>query len=575
MALFFAHHLLLMAGQLLVLTLLLGVGLLWAPQVRLARHLAWEIPFRVFLGLGPLIALAQVWHLFWPINPAFTLCCLALGGLGLFRGRSTFFPELRSHLGRYWGWPLWVGAFLSSALVANLSLGGELIYDTGLYHLPAIHWNWRHPIVLGLGNLHNRLAFNNAIFLIHAAMDCLVSLPLSLRILNASLLLAFVPPLGRAFVALFKLTPLKTDPLDLALVVLFPWLIITGADHAASVSPDWPTFMVCMLLGLVVFDQVTHNDARKPVMKSALPLGLFLAALGFAIKISGAVFSFFALLVLGIGAFRRQRPALREVLKWLVFPLLLVFFWLLRGAMLSGYPLYPSDLLAMPVSWKIPLVDVKLMQDTILAWGRDPTRAPAEVLADPHWFQLWLEHSLFKTRHTLRIVFLPLLIFLAGLFLVLARARRGKRSINGARLFGLALPPLLALLFWFFSAPSLRFGVPFLWILAAPIFALGIWAPQGWALLRKLLFGAVIVTLSLFFFRDLVWYMVKPGAVKALTEIPTPPLQTIALPDGTEVHLGKKDGRVYYAPLPNAQVIAPGLRLRRDGDLASGFTREK
>lgn len=35
-------------------------------------------------------------------------------------------------------------------------------YDTGLYHAQAIHWIEDYGVVPGLGNLHNRLAYNSA-----------------------------------------------------------------------------------------------------------------------------------------------------------------------------------------------------------------------------------------------------------------------------------------------------------------------------------------------------------------------------------------------------------------------------
>jgi hypothetical protein len=46
-----------------------------------------------------------------------------------------------------------------------LSINQQPIYDTGLYHLQSIKWINEFGTVLGLGNLHGRLAFNSAIFI--------------------------------------------------------------------------------------------------------------------------------------------------------------------------------------------------------------------------------------------------------------------------------------------------------------------------------------------------------------------------------------------------------------------------
>jgi hypothetical protein len=44
-------------------------------------------------------------------------------------------------------------------------------FDSGLYHLNAIRWISTYPIVLGLGNLHGRLAFNQSFFTYVAALN--------------------------------------------------------------------------------------------------------------------------------------------------------------------------------------------------------------------------------------------------------------------------------------------------------------------------------------------------------------------------------------------------------------------
>jgi hypothetical protein len=44
-------------------------------------------------------------------------------------------------------------------------------YDSGLYHLQSIRWDNTYPIVPGLGNLHERLAFNQSFFEFVAALN--------------------------------------------------------------------------------------------------------------------------------------------------------------------------------------------------------------------------------------------------------------------------------------------------------------------------------------------------------------------------------------------------------------------
>lgn len=69
---------------------------------------------------------------------------------------------------------------------------------------------------------------------------------------------------------------------------------------------------------------------------------------------------------------RKAWPRLLPLLliSFLIFAVLLaaaIFFpWILRGVIISGYPLFPSSALGAPVAWKIPKAAVSHFHDVTL-----------------------------------------------------------------------------------------------------------------------------------------------------------------------------------------------------------------
>ncbi|WP_128112721.1 LIC_10190 family membrane protein [Polynucleobacter necessarius] len=54
--------------------------------------------------------------------------------------------------------------FVILLVVGSLALTAPANYDSGLYHFQSIRWLNEFPVVLGLGNVHGRLGFNQAYF---------------------------------------------------------------------------------------------------------------------------------------------------------------------------------------------------------------------------------------------------------------------------------------------------------------------------------------------------------------------------------------------------------------------------
>src|ERR1022692_4150989 len=136
---------------------LLGIGSVLARFLQISPSLG-ELGI---LGLIGVAIAGSVVHLLVPISGFVQLTFLAFGVFSAIACRR----QIRASL----TWPAWVG-LIGGFVIAGWTLQSpSLTYDDGLYYLQTIKWIQEFPIVVGLGNLHGRLAYNSQDFIILAA----------------------------------------------------------------------------------------------------------------------------------------------------------------------------------------------------------------------------------------------------------------------------------------------------------------------------------------------------------------------------------------------------------------------
>src|SRR5260370_31189355 len=72
-----------------------------------------------------------------------------------------------------------------------------------------------------------------------------------------------------------------------------------------------------------------------------------------------------------------------------VYYILLLLPWFARSIILSGYPLFPATIFAVPVPWKIPLSAARWYALSVQSWGRGPDSHFADTRG-LHWLAAWL-----------------------------------------------------------------------------------------------------------------------------------------------------------------------------------------
>jgi len=453
---------------LLTLIVLTGWGRIgmWALRIDITRGIN---IFICWLGFSILIGFLEIIHLFLAINWKVTLLVCVIGLLGLRSFdvksyiRQVFLQAKKSTLFTRIFLIIGISFFIIFCL---RSMGYVNNYDSGIYHFGSIRWVNEYPIVPGLGNVFTALAYNQSYFLY-------------LGLLNIA------PYWNHGYAAgsliLLSLTGLTLaqfcirSPTSLRWAFGIPIFIYLGylGGTLSNPSPDTAVSLlqIVMFLLLVTISN-THsikNDQRQLLVCTLIILSITVVT----IKISSAMFS---LLILGLALYITHQTFYRKVEWKPVFLIGLIFglTHLLRGYLLSGAPLYPSEIgSVLKLPWAMSPESISGERFWIYVWSRLPGAIPAEVIGSWAWFPHWLS-ALSYDVWIFCIVLVALLLINVWLLYI------NKTSSLTYKFLMLNLPIIGSIVFWFVSAPQVRFlgAIPFL------LLSLNLWICSNLILLK-------------------------------------------------------------------------------------------
>lgn len=327
------------------------------------------------------------------------------------------------------------------------------IYDTYLYHNQAIQWLERYGVIKGLGNLQCRFAYNSAFLPLQALFSfrgitgqslhtvngfyCLISLIYCTvshgLVTHRALGLSDYFKLSSAIYTCFIITLISAPGTDTLALTLFLYICIKWAEgiDSSDTSPNRYA-MLCML---AVFDVTLKLSVAPCVLLAVYPILIYI----------------------------RQKKY-RYIAFHAAAGLLISLPWIVRNVVISGYLIYPyTQIDLFNVDWKIPpsvanfdswkiqvrskgYEDVSMLDKHVWEWLPDV------------WFKKypgWFERFCMISGIILSVM---LLIYLSYIIY--------KRSFKPVyHLFYIMI--LISFFTWFFTAPTIRYGVVFSFSLIA------------------------------------------------------------------------------------------------------------
>jgi len=467
----------------------IGLGLVVFKAFGATPRRCEDIFYLFWTGWGVTIAGLTTWNLFWPCDGVAFAFFGLVGATGLAFFWRALLPLVGPEVRRAGFWCAAVCAAAIALLWANEAIWTPLLYDSGLYHFSAIRWARSFAAVPGLGNLHDRLAFNQSSLLYVAMLGWGPWKGHAHGIQNSLLLTIWFAQGAWSFVRLCERDRPGKEAEFFRVVLTCGALAYTAVfPFTASPSPD----AVAMLVGAVLISALAELLFTQEQFLPAFVV--LMACVGVLVKLTlaplglAAVACAFAAIGSRAGGSRRQAPGLsrlppdekvmsrsaaspgvsarRFLIRAAIIAILVCGPWLIRGVILSGYLFFPATLGAVPVEWRMSESAVKNQRDWIIAGARSPGANPEEVLGNWNWLGPWWARM---CRPSYRMLVVgPLVLFvIACAAAVAARLTREKRARPPASAWLLIGPPLVAAVFWFFSAPACRFAGLAFWMLAA------------------------------------------------------------------------------------------------------------
>jgi len=485
--------LLIMAGLFFFGFIFIGIGLLiFRPSAD--SDLGIKDFLRLFwIGLVFSIGFLQIWHLFFPINLACLIVHILAALAGYILARKNVISAIR-RLKWQNALPGMMAMILTGIVIGAFSIGGNLHFDHGMYHLQTVQWLENYAIVPGLGNVHHRLAFNNASFLYVSLVNQGIFHGYAFYIANC--LLAWLLVL-QCMVSVTRLTmresrPKKADYYYALILPFFLWYMPNF--YFSGYSPDLFIAVLQVLLAgeLIALGENINNPAS---LRRNVNLILLLGVLMICIKLSGLVYAA-AFMLAAIIIFFKKNVGNKQELKflWSRIPMLLLLGipWLVRSVILSGYLVYPTAIISFDFIWKIPRTMVEPITGVIYNWSRY-----GNTISPDTPFLQWLPQWLWTVPRGLRegwILGVPLLLVVLVFWLI----KKFRLEDHKAEFLAIGFA-LLHILYWFLAAPEIRFIGMAYWIAFAIILSVLVeWFAQSMPQVSKKGLSLVIIALALF-----------------------------------------------------------------------------
>lgn len=471
----------------------------------------------------------------------------------------------------------WIALIPVSIWLASWAMLPPQIYDSGLYHFASLRWINEYAIVPGLSNLHVRFGFNQSIFLYAASLNFHPYLRHGHNIANSFLILVLV---AECLYHIVRWRGSKDGAgradMFFAVIFLVVSMVITVASSISSPAPD-TALMILEFVLMWQFVRLLEERSTAPVALSRLGVIVILAGAIITAKLSALLFVvvlvMLSLIFMRPYAQAKKTVDSRPVTLALVLVALLLSSWVVRGYILSGYPLYPSAVGGIGLEWAIPVEKVKYDYLAIYDFARLPGKGDFHATLETwDWVRPWVQAQM---RQTVNVVY-PLAVACGALLItgVTLLVPAGRTLIGKHKhLLLLPVPVLSGLLFWFFTAPDVRFiqGLFYLLPAAAVYPILRIMPLKGAEAAVWIVIIALVVNggISSWLLRRASSVARVPGV--GYCAVPQITYSTKTTDFGLQVLVPEAAGMCWDAPVPCVNEFNKNLRLRGAG-LQSGFT---
>lgn len=397
-----------------------------------------KLPLILLIGEAVVTVVAMIAQLLIPLGNGVFMAGLLICALVIaLRNRHWFGVNLPSR-----SFLIWLLMALIFFTVVENATHIPANPDTGLYHAQSIRWFETYQIVPGLGNFEARYAFNSSWLVLNAALSFVFLGLFSFRLVNG---VTFLIAMLYFFNGVFDVVDKRISITSILKVLFLPLSFYLLSSEISSVGNDMVVTFLTWIIVLLWIEKI-----ENPSVADANNLLIVLFSLfAVTVKLSSLPLLLFSAFIM-IGNLRLGNK--RAVVIFSLLGAIILFPWMIRSVFMSGYLVFPQYQLDLfDVDWKMPEEDVDFAIRGIVGIARlGNSWNPSIPMLFSEWAPKWFGR--FTTNRRM-VIFGALLSPL--LLLVLIFKKDTKISQEYIVAF---LVMFINGLFWFFAAPSIRFG---------------------------------------------------------------------------------------------------------------------
>ena len=378
-----------------------------------------------------------------------------------------------AHKIKAYGIRKWITVVVLIILWAFFTSRGYMHYDSDLYHAQSIRWIEEYGVVPGLGNLHERFAYNSSFFAVSALYSMKFLVGSSLHTLSGF------------FAVLLSITVLDiTDSWKRKRFVISDYARVGGIYYLTTimdevVSPASDYSIMCVIFFIIIKWLDLLDEEEKQITPYALLCVVGVYAL--TLKLTAGLI---LLLLIKPAYLLIKEKRVKDIAVYLIMGLFVVIPWFARTVVISGWLIYPFSVLDLfSVDWKMNSVVLDVDAAQISAWGRALYNVDLLDIPLLQWLPNWFCTALSGTEKLLILGCVTcIFLYTAGVIWVFA-----KKEWKHLDMMLVMFVVICSYLFWQMSAPLIRYGYAYVLLL---VFICSGWILMqiGWNKVEKMIY---------------------------------------------------------------------------------------
>jgi hypothetical protein len=390
------------------------------------------------LGLFSVTILAFIWAFFGRINIEFHFFLLIINFFIFVRNKSNILEIYRIFITDFRNLTYSLKIYLIGIIIIIIAqcAAKPFVIDNESYYIQTIKWINEYGFVKGLANLHIFFGQTSGWHITQSAFN------FSFLYADFNDLSGFCLMLGSIF-AVFKLNSYFDNGLKINLIVgLLPIANVLLFQFISAPSPDLPVYVISFMM---FFYFITHyNKPSKEKFNLLVILALFIVF----IKPTAIAMLLIPLLFL-VSNFSILKS---NLITSFILSLLVLIFFLIKNTIITGYPLYPTQLFSSAnFDFKVPKALISFYFDETKLYGFYSTKAEFNSM---NLFQILIKWLTFNTINSIFNILNVLLVFISSYFIY--------RYFNQKKYWILYFVMVFQFGLLLFTSPQFRFFIQFL-----------------------------------------------------------------------------------------------------------------